>query len=174
MSAQERLSPEQFREHHLAEMDPGTRASALAQEQVNYSHPKTTFPLETRSGQSNATMVRWLKDAGVPRAEESYVGSAPAHKGASFSGRGPDGEPAVVLHPERWHYGTMAHETAHLIHDHETGRKIGDPAPEGGAHNDRWAGHYARMLTDLEPEAGAEFLSKRSEHLEASGGELGQ
>lgn len=155
------------REEQLAAMDPHSRASAQAQEHVRYWHPRLTMSLgDHPSGRTNLTMAGWLRDAGHPRAEESYVARHPRPElGHSNSGRGPDGEPMVVLHPERWDYGTMAHETAHLIHDFETGRLINGPQPEHGPHNDRWAGHYARLMNKISPEAGDDYLAERRKHL---------
>lgn len=157
------------RDEELASMDPNTRASALAQEHVREWHPKLTMPLYEKSGQGNHAMRTWLADAGVPKAGESYVAMHRYPDNLhSCTGRGPDGEPCVILHPDRYDYGTMAHETAHLITDHQAGRRIGEPHGPEGAHGPGWAGNYARLLNGISREAGDDFLAKRDEHLGAT------
>ena len=154
------------RDEQLAALDANTRASALAQEDTRLFHPYTTMRLDEKNGQNNAVMTRWLADAGVPKAGESYV-AMHQYPGRmqSNSGRGPDGEPCVILHPDRWDYGTMAHETAHIITDHQTGRRLGEPHGPEGAHGDQWAHNYAGLLNRISKDAGDYFLAGRRENL---------
>lgn len=155
------------REEQLAAMDPATRASALAQEHVRLMHPKTTLPLHEKNGQNNHSMTQWLKEAGVPRAEDSYVAMHQfPDRNQSNSGRGPDGEPCVILHPDKWDYGTMGHETAHLITDHQTGRGPGQPHGPEGVHGDQWAVNYAHLLNKISKDAGSDFLAERRKQLD--------
>lgn len=153
------------REEQLAAMDPRTRATALAQEQMRSYHPKTTLPLHERSGQSSHVLTSWLKEHGHPGAEDAYVAE---HRNPgemqSNTGRGPDGEPAVVLHPDRWDYGTLAHEAAHLITDHQTGRQFGEPHGPEGAHGPQWAKNYANLLNRVSKGAGGHFMSLYKQH----------
>ena len=154
------------RAEQLEAMDPGSRASAKAQERIRLMHPRTTMPLGIKNRQSSVVLSKWLAQAGVPRAGEAYVTvhHNPA-EGISCTGRGPDGEPVVVLHPDRFDYGTLGHEAAHIAADHETGRPHGGAHGEHGPHDDRWAGHYASFLNGISPEAGDEFLAERRSHL---------
>jgi 2'-5' RNA ligase len=150
------------REDQLAAMDPQARATAVAQENMRQLHPLTARPLEQKSGQSSPALTKWLAEAGHPGADEAYVAAHPAPGSMqSNTGRGPDGEPMVALHPDRWDYGTLAHEAAHLITDHQTGRKFGDPANPEGAHGDQWASNYAGLLDRLSRGAGRDFLAIR-------------
>lgn len=158
------------RDDRLAAMNPHDRAQALAQEHTRFEHPRLGLSLgEYPQGRTrvNPTLIRWLQEGGHPRADEAYIARhSHPERGTSNSGRGPDGEPVVALHPERWDYGTLAHEAAHLLRDHETGRQPNDPpaSPEG-VHDDAWAGHYARMLNDLERGAGDTYLEARRQRL---------
>jgi len=155
------------REEQLAAQDPASRASSLAQEHVRLFHPRLMYPVDFRNGQNEPTLTRWLSVGGHPRAGDAYIARHPSpDHGVSCTGRGPDGEPAVILHPDRCDYGTLAHEAAHLIADHETGRQPGGEHGPSGAHDDRWAGHYARLLNDLSPEAGDDFLAQRGGYLD--------
>lgn len=154
------------RDAQLAAMDGNTRASALAQEHVRTWHPRVTLPLHEKSGQGNHSMRKWLADAGVPGAEDSFVAMHQfPDRRHSCTGRGPDGEPCVILHPDRWDYGTLAHETAHLIRDNQAGRQAGEPHGPDGAHDDEWASTYAGLLDKISPDAGGEFLARRRGHL---------
>lgn len=149
-------------------MDPHTRASALAQDHVRDWHPRLTA---SPGDGANADHVlrHWLGAAGHPGADDAYVvkHSDPARP-SSHTGRGPDGEPAVILHHQRYDYGTMAHETAHLIVDHETGRPVnGPPAEPEGVHGPRWAAHYTRLLNGISKGAGDDYDSERQQHLDA-------
>ncbi|MCW2929913.1 MAG: hydrolase [Actinomycetia bacterium] len=166
-AAADARTPEQHRRDDLAAMDANQRATTLAQVDVRREHPATQRMLQEKNGQRNHSMATWLAEAGVPRADESYVAmhQFPGRR-TSNTGRGPDGEPCVILHPDRWDYGTMAHETAHIIADHETGRPFAGEHGPDGAHDDRWAGHYARLLNRLSRDAGADFLEKRSRYLD--------
>lgn len=153
------------REEQLAGMDPRTRATALAQEQVRMYHPLLSRPLEARNGQNSAVISSWLRDAGHPGAEDAYVAAHPNPGNMqSNTGRGPDGEPVVVLHPDRWDYGTAAHEVAHLVTDHQTGRAFGEPHGPEGAHSPQWARNYAGLLNRISPGAAGHFMSLYRQH----------
>lgn len=153
------------REEQLAGMDPRTRATALAQEQVRMYHPLLSRPLEARNGQNSPVISSWLREAGHPGAEDAYVAAHPNPGNMqSNTGRGPDGEPVVVLHPDRWDYGTAAHEVAHLITDHQTGRAFGEPHGPEGAHSPQWARNYAGLLNRISPGAAGHFMSLYRQH----------
>ena len=159
MTADQALSPEQFREHVLAGMDPDTRALSLAQESVRFDHPKLAMqlPKSQRGGQRNASPLAGGRRASPGRSGVRHDAPRP-FRGSSNTGRGPDGEPVVALHSQRWDYGTLAHEAAHLIRDHETGRAVNEPAP-GGLHGSEFVAHYARMVGGISKGAGEDLAA---------------
>jgi 8-oxo-dGTP diphosphatase len=140
-------------------MEPHAQA---AQDHVRLYHPGLVTRLNVKNNQGSIVLSKWLGDAGHPRAAEAYVTRHPdpdAHHSAI--GRGLDGAPIVALHPDRWDYGTLAHEAAHLITDHQTGRLFGHPHGPDGAHGDQWAGNYAGLLNRISKGAGDDFLEQR-------------
>jgi 8-oxo-dGTP diphosphatase len=71
-----------------------------------------------------------------------------------------DGVPGVVIHPERWDKGTLAHEAAHLAHIAAEGSspEQANSWPEDVKHGPEFARHYATALDAVSPGAGADFL----------------
>lgn len=57
-----------------------------------------------------------------------------------------DGQPGVALHPNRWDYGTLAHEVAHHLHENELGYK---PRDDETAHGPDFVRHYQNVLKDF-------------------------
>jgi 2'-5' RNA ligase len=160
-----RMRHQGAREEQLAAMDPRTRATALAQEQVRFHHPRLTMPLDVKNGQSSEVLSSWLREHGHPGADEAYVAAHPNPGDMhSNTGRGPGGAPVAVLHPERWDYGTLAHEAAHMITDHQTGRRFGEPHGPEGAHGSQWAKNYATLLSRISKPAAGHFISLYRQH----------
>jgi len=158
----------QARDQALAAMDPDERALHLAQKRVRAWHPKLTMPLPGDHERASQTMRWWLAGAGHPDAARAYaVRHYQRSRRSSNTGRGPDGEPMALLHRERWDYGTLAHETAHLVRDHEAGRQAGGLPPPDGTHGPAFAGHYARLLDTISRGAGDDLLAAYSAQLAA-------
>src|SRR5258708_15702112 len=123
MSAPGNLCAHQFRARVLDGMDPDERALSLAQESVRFDHPNLDMRLPETHTEASETLRYWLHGAGHPRADEAHVTMhRDPSRTSSNTGRGPDGESAVGLHPQRCVYGTLTHETAHRIPDQEIGR----------------------------------------------------
>lgn len=156
------------REKQLAAMDPGSRALALAQEETRLYNPKLTGPLGTPQ-EAGSLLQNWLARGNHPRADEAYVARhSDPHRQTSNAGRGPDGEPMVALHQDRWDYGTLAHEAAHLLDDQATGRQVNGPPPPGGIHGPSFLAHYARLLGGIAKGAGDDLLASHAEHMAAA------
>jgi hypothetical protein len=139
-------------------MDPASRALALAQERTRRDHPRLAAQMGTPA-EASGLLRNWLARNAHPRAAEAYVAKHSDGRRSSNSGRGPDGEPMAALHRDRWDYGTLAHEAAHLLHDQETGRQANGPEPPGGIHGPGFLAHYARLLGGISKGAGADLLT---------------
>lgn len=121
------------------------RAISLAQEQVRIEHPSLTRTVTEDEGESFLRGV--LKEHGHPGHEDAFCHIHPGVK--SFSCTGLDkstGAVGVLLHPSKADYGTIAHEAAHLLHDHQTGRIPGESKDDHEVHGPAFANHYAHIL----------------------------
>lgn len=130
----------------LDELAYHQRAVVEAQNAVRLEYP--TMHTEIRPGEDADHALRhMLKQHGHPGHEDAFVS---VHDGSrSFSSTAKDretGAVGVVLHPARADYGTLAHEAAHLLHDHQTGRGFREPSPDESVHGIGFIGHYAKLL----------------------------
>ena len=93
-----------------------------------------------------------LRRGGHPEADDAEAFKHPNpgwHQ--SQLGRGDVGQLTAAIHPDRWNYGTLAHETAHALHQLHTGEK---PASLEHAHDDDFMEHYRNVGNMLSPGAG--------------------
>lgn len=139
---------------------PWHAAAWLAQREVRLSHPKTT--MEFPHGDEGDRMVgHLLRYAGYP---EHRLGGAFAvphrhpERGNSNPAWDADGFPGVALHPDRWDYGTAAHEASHHVVLYNNGRGPNTPQTDEQVHGREWAGHYAMALNKISRNAGDDFL----------------
>lgn len=110
-----------------------------------------------------------LRRGGHPEADDAEAFKHPIpgwHQ--SQLGRGDVGQLTAVIHPDRWNYGTLAHETAHALHQLHTGEK---PASLEHAHDDGFMEHYRNVGNMISPGAGDAL--HEAYHRERYGSRLG-
>ena len=142
-----------------ARREPWHAAAKLAQHQTRFDHPKLSMQFP-RSHEGGDEMVgRILGHAGY-RGDVSgaFVSRHPDPSRRTSNPAWLDGAPGVTLHPERWDYGTVAHEAAHhaVMYDHAAAPN--EDQPDEQVHGPEWAGHYASALNRISRNAGDEFL----------------
>lgn len=130
----------------LNDLDHHQRAVADAQNAVRLVYPAMHTMI--RPGEdADAALRHMLKQHGHPKHEDAFVGVHDGSRGFSSTAKDREtGAVGVVLHPERADYGTLAHEAAHLLHDHQTGRGFRQPAPDESIHGIGFIQHYAALL----------------------------
>jgi hypothetical protein len=191
MSASDHLSGPQLREYGSLIPDnigtwgpqlrgwtkdnPRKAAIHLAQARTLFDHPKLGMQLPEPNRWS-----RESRDAGVSLEHMLVHGGYPAGKaagafvsqhrdpasGTSSTAHDSEGHVGAALHPARWDYGTLAHESAHLntMHDNDwrpNDRSLGD----GQVHGGQFARHHARALGTISQDAGDDFLGHRDRFL---------
>lgn len=127
------------------DMEPHQRAVHEAQETVRLHHPNLTMSVTEESGTKHLRGV--LGEHGYPRADEAFVHIHPGVRG--FSSTAMDnstGAMGVSLHPSRADYGTLLHETAHLLNDHATGRRFREDSSDEHVHGIGYVQQYAKLL----------------------------
>jgi hypothetical protein len=160
------------------EKKPHAAAVNIAQEDTRLDHPAMTVPLpEPRwtgfSDDADHSLRHMLRRAGYPGhlAASAWVHRKPDTATASSTAWDPgDGTVGVGLHPHRWDYGTMAHEAAHLITNHQKGippnvmgQSLG--LTDADVHDDHFARNYEHVIrTSWGDEAGDDF---RRHHADA-------
>lgn len=131
----------------LEDLAPHQRALTEAQEAVRLHHPNLTMPLPTDVEERDAVLRRVLKEHGHPGHEDAFVQVHNGTRGSSNTAIDRHtGAVGVSLHPSKADYGTLLHETAHLLHDHATGRTFGQQAPDEHVHGIGYAQQYAKLL----------------------------
>jgi 8-oxo-dGTP diphosphatase len=133
--------------------EPHQRAVSEAQEAVRAEHPYLTAPLPDSTDERDEELRKILRQGGHPRADDAYVHvHRDPNRNSSNTGISREtGAPVVALHQSRADRGTIAHEAAHLLNDHHSGRAFGQPAPDHYVHGIGFAQHYARMLQPYGP-----------------------
>jgi 2'-5' RNA ligase len=141
-----------------ARREPWHAASRLAQREVRQAHPKLGMPFP--HGEEGDQMVgHMLRHVGYQGPTDGAF--AARHPDPSKMASNPawlNGKPGVALHPERWDYGTVAHEAAHhaVMYDHAIAPNT--PQTDEQVHGPEWAGHYAQGLNKLSKHADDDFL----------------
>jgi 8-oxo-dGTP pyrophosphatase MutT (NUDIX family) len=133
--------------------EPHQRAVSEAQEAVRAEHPYLTAPLPDSMSERDEELRKVLRHGGHPRADDAYVHiHRDPNRSSSNSGISREtGAPIVSLHPSRADRGTITHEAAHILNDHEHGRQINEPSPDHYVHGIGFAQHYARLLQPYGP-----------------------
>jgi GNAT superfamily N-acetyltransferase/2'-5' RNA ligase len=143
-----------------ARREPWHAAAHLAQQEVRMSHPKATmeFPRGDEGDHMVSHLLRYEGYAGS-RIEGAWAAPHPhPERGTSNPSWDADGFPGVVLHPERYDYGTVAHEAAHHVVLHNNGRGPNTPQTDEQVHGPEWAQAYALGLNRISRNAGDDFL----------------
>lgn len=137
-------TPEQF-----ARERPHGAAVNQAQQAVRRAVPTMDMDLGKPEDATGAVQ-HMMRRGGHPDADEAFVmkHSNPdwGQSQAFFS----DGQPGIALHPDRWDYGTAAHEVAHHLHEHELGHH---PSSDEEAHGPGFIRHYQNVLGDFGSDA---------------------
>lgn len=92
-----------------------------------------------------------LHAAGHPRANDAFVirHQDPAARKSQVVMDPETRAPGVALHPDRWDWGTLAHEAGHILQAHADGREIDQlPTPEQ-KHGPEFLHHYSEALWRL-------------------------
>jgi ADP-ribose pyrophosphatase YjhB (NUDIX family) len=133
--------------------EPHQRAVSEAQEAVRAEHPYLTAPLPDSMSERDEELRKVLRHGGHPRADDAYVHiHRDPNRSSSNSGISREtGAPIVSLHPSRADRGTITHEAAHILNDHDHGRQVNEEAPDHYVHGIGFAQHYARMLQPYGP-----------------------
>lgn len=143
-----------------ARESPHAAAVGQAQEHLRVSNP--TWGMQMPDEESATNTARFmLGKAGHPRADTADVMYHPdPEKGTSNTFRRSDGDVGAVLHPDRFDYGTMAHELAHLTHQHEMGVNSGHGLSDEELHGPRFMWHYRNMGNLVSRGAGDELYDQ--------------
>lgn len=140
-------TPETWSEEYRAwaKERPHGAAVSQAQEHVRRHHP--TMEMELGSVEdATSSMQSMLRRNGHPAHDEGFVMRHPQDSWRQSQAFTSDGQPGVALHPNRWDYGTLAHEVAHHLHEHELGYK---PRDDETAHGPDFVRHYQNVLKDF-------------------------
>lgn len=148
-------SPDDWAE---AKRDPWHASTNLAQREVRQHHPKLTMPFP--HGEEGDEMVgHMLRHAGYQGPTEgAFVARHPDPSKMTSNPSWLNGQPGVALRPDRWDYGTVAHECAHhaVMYDHALAPNT--PQSDEQVHGPEWAGNYAAALNKISKHAGDDFL----------------
>jgi hypothetical protein len=101
--------------------------------------------------QEASRLLRRMLVGRHPRAGEAFVLRHPHPDRGTSNVVEDDGVPGVVLHPQRWNQGTLAHEAAHIVTGHETGRKINEPITDEDNHGPRFLDNFQHALMQVDP-----------------------
>lgn len=125
----------------------------LAQNIVRDKHPDLA---EKMPSNPDPLLKHILGKGGHPDAADGFVMKHEDPKASrSQAVYGLFGQPGIALHPDRWDYGTLAHEAAHLLHHHHGGinyRKRGHP--DEVKHGPDFVDHYRTALNAIAHPAG--------------------
>jgi hypothetical protein len=139
-----------------------------AQEHMRRHYPVWDQDLGSEAD-ATASFQHLLRRGGHPEADDAEAFKHPTPGwNQSQLGRGDVGQLTAAIHPHRWNYGTLAHETAHALHQLHTGEK---PASVEHAHDDDFMEHYRHVGNMITPGAGDAL--HEAYHQERHGSRLG-
>jgi len=142
-----------------ARREPWHAAAKLAQRQVRLDHPKTTMDFP-RGEEGDRMVGHILRHTGYQGdVSGAFVSRHPDPARRTSNPAWLDGYPGVTLHPERWDYGTVAHEAAHHAVMEAHGVGPNQYESDEASHGPEWAGHYAQGLNRISKSAGDDFLA---------------
>jgi hypothetical protein len=137
-----------------AQQNPNQIAVQHAHQSVRQLHPGISESLG--AGQEPDTHVQHvLGELGHPDAEHAFAMVHPEpERGHSTPVYDRDGTPGVALHPKHWDVEHAAHEIAHILHNHETGRIPGTEIDDEQNHGPGFVRHFRDALNVTHPGAG--------------------
>jgi rifampin ADP-ribosylating transferase len=152
---------------------PHAAAVGQAQEHMRMSNP--TWGMQMPDEKSATSTARFmLNKAGHPAADTADVFYHPhPQKGISNTFHTTEGDVGAMLHPDRFDYGTMAHELAHLTHQHELGVNSGQGLSDEDLHGPRFMWHYRNMGNLVARGAGDELYDQYHHALQRVQGHTG-
>jgi len=153
---------------------PHQGAIAIAQRRTRFDHPNMTTQIPEPSGGAKIfseaggkTLEHMLVHGGYPphEAEGAFVArhQDPSRRtsNAAFDGY----TPGAALHPEKFDYGTLAHEAAHHLVMQQNAQAPNDSSlGDRDIHVHQFAGNYAKVLEVVSRGAGDSF---RQHHADA-------
>lgn len=156
-----------FADHHYYGSRLGFRRAGGYLEPLNAAqeHMRRHFPVWGQhlgsEEDATATFQHLLRRGGHPDAEnaEAFAHPVPGWHQSQL-GRGDVGQLTAAIHPHRWDYGTLAHETAHALHQHASGRATS----REHAHDESFMEHYRTVGNMITPGAGDELHRVHEEH----------
>lgn len=101
--------------------------------------------------EASKTLQGMLGHLGHPDANYAFVMRHPKPEHDRSTPVYSDGDPGVALHPQHWTNEYLAHEAAHLMENHATGREINTPLDDHGNHGPGFQGHLVKLLNHLSP-----------------------
>lgn len=145
-------------QQRTAARHPNDNAMADAQEWMRARLPELTNAkvfmtkgLPENEEKASEHLRAVLRAAGHPRADDAFVirHEDPAARKSQVVMDPETRAPGVALHPDRWDWGTLAHEAGHILHAHADGREIDQlPTPEQ-KHGPEFIHHYIEALWRL-------------------------
>jgi GNAT superfamily N-acetyltransferase len=136
-----------------ARQKPHGAAVGQAQEHARDHIPTMNVDLGSTEDATGA-MKHMMNRGGHPKADDSFVMKHSNPEWGQSQAFHSEGEPGVAIHPDRWDYGTLAHEVAHHLHEHELGYH---PKSDEEAHGPDFARHYQNVLGSFGRDAGGVF-----------------
>src|SRR5258708_6329936 len=114
------------------------------------------------SRDAGMTLEHMLKTGGYP-AEKAVSAFVSLHRDpdarSSNTAYDSEGRAGAALHPDRWDYGTLAHEAAHHITQQQNGWAFHDHSlGDSDIHGPQFAGNCAKTLGAISKGAGEDFL----------------
>jgi GNAT superfamily N-acetyltransferase len=148
-------SPDEWAE---ARRDPWHASTKLAQQEVRSSHPKLT--MDFPHGEEGDEMVgHLLRHAGYEGPTEgSFAARHPRPEQMTSNPSWLNGKPGVALHPEKWDYGTAAHECAHHVLMYRHAIAPNTQQTDEQVHGPEWAHAYGQVLNRISKHAGDDFV----------------
>lgn len=150
---------------------PHQAAISMAQRRTRWDHPKLGMELPRpdphavfthESHDAGRSLEHMLIRGGIP--EDTARGAFVAmHRdpmaGTSNMAHDTSGHLGAVLHPERWDYGTLAHEAAHHLVTYHNAWPFNDSShTDADIHGPQFARAYAQTLGMVSKGAGEDFL----------------
>ncbi|MGN6635999.1 MAG: GNAT family N-acetyltransferase, partial [Oryzihumus sp.] len=161
------LPPEALEE---AKRSPHKVASSYAQMAMWRDHPRVRMQFPQSHEGGDELVGHMLRHTGYEGdTEGAFVARHPDPSRGRSNAAYLNGKPGVALHPDRWDYGTVAHETAHhtVMYRHAIGPN--EPQTDEQVHGPEWSAAYARGLNVISPGAGDAFLHHKQHYLEEIG-----
>lgn len=164
--------------HQYAKKNPHAAAIGQTQSHMKLWGRGYDTPLDDNEREASHSLRRMLNHAGHPRADEAFVvkHTRPEMMSSNvvWDREDPGVQGAALRHPDHWDYGTLAHEAAHIMVNHETGRMPGTPLSDEDNHGPTFAKHFRNLLGYVHPKLPESFDEGHGQALERIRGATGQ